>query len=146
MKAEDVDQVAQLLREGHSMAAVRQLTGTPTETIRAIRDAAGIERFPQGGAQRKPPKPLVEVEGPEGDDEASHMPWRETVRPHQERWVGLLAAAAPEQLERMRQAVCRVLGQPYSMPGEVLAVAAIYDRRTADELAERYLAELGELC
>lgn len=126
-------EIEQLLRAGHSLQEVHRRTGRSTATVRTVRIALGLPAYPSGYSPRRDSPVVFEPPGAALCGE----------RPHQERWLMLLRSANPAQLERMRKAVCRVLGLSVFATGETLAAAAIADRRTADELALAYLAGIG---
>ena len=136
-------EIERLLLAGHAVLEVRRRTGRSATTIRAVRAACGIPAQQTG--RRPRPDPTVPVEPPEGDWQPSGNPCAllYVQRPHQRRWLELLEAATAHQRFAMRRAVIQVLGVSTSASDDTIALTALADRRTADELARLYLHALG---
>lgn len=136
-------EIERLLLAGHAVLEVQRRTGRSAGTIRAVRAACGIS--PQKAGRRPRPDPTVPMEAPEGGWQPSGNPCEllYVERPHQQRWLELLAVADPQQRYAMRRAVQQVLGVSAFASDDTIALTALADRRTADELARLYLAALG---
>ncbi|GAA0738568.1 helix-turn-helix domain-containing protein [Dactylosporangium roseum] len=144
---EDRREILRLLRAGHPVSYVARSAARSDRTVRALRDANGI---PVSGAGRpriaERDSPYLAPEPPEGEGLGSGDPWMPppgydlyAARPMQQRWKALLAAARPVEVVELRQAVCRVLGLRLGAPDDEIIAAVQVDRRTAEELATRYL-------
>lgn len=140
-------EIAQLLRAGHSAAEVSRRTGRAAWTVRKVRDDLEL---PSASPGRPARKGAVDDDYEQLDWPSRAKPWippagydMHAERPNQTRWLAMLTAAHPNQLERLRTVVCYVLGVPMMGSDLGMVQAAIADRRTAEELAEAYITEAG---
>jgi hypothetical protein len=140
---EERQQIARMLRAGHSALDVHRRTGRSPAAVRGIRDQYGLPGAVAG--------PRVDQTA---DDESygagSGDPWIPpsgydlyAERPHQARWLALLHAADDEERAQLRRVVCRALGLSVFSSEYTIVQTLIADRHTADELAAMYLAEAG---
>ncbi len=136
--------VLQLLRAGYGDSEASRRTGWSRWTVRRLREQHEIP----AGLPGRPRAPEVMVEDVIEEDGRSSKasPWipprgydPAAERPHQRRWLALLAAARPGEMKRLRNAVTSVLGLSVYASGDTIVLALIADRRTADELARLYL-------
>jgi hypothetical protein len=132
-------EVVRLLEDGHSAARVAVVTKRGIGTVSRVRDEEGIAplgRWPVGT-----PQPVVE----RPDDPWIPMPGHDLhgPRPHQQQWLALVAAASPGELDRLRSAMCTVLGLAPICSDDSMVRALIADRRTAEVLAGEYMAARG---
>jgi hypothetical protein len=142
-------QILQLLRAGHNASRVAAMVGRSWRVAARIRDAHRIAPHDAG----VPPRyPQPEQEPSEEDGLGLADPWVPPAdwdlfveRPNQQRWRAMCEAASPAERDRLRTAMCRVLGlPPIASDAEVIA-ALVAERRQADELAGLYAAARGEM-
>lgn len=144
----DRQEIVHLLRNGFAVAEVSRMSGRSHYIVREVQLAAGIPPLPSGRrvtTSRRPETSVVDE--PEEEGTGRGNPWMPAEdydlyaeKKSQDKWLALLAAARPAELDRLRSAMCTVLHLSPICTDEGIALALCADRRGADELAGLYMA------